>query len=687
MLERGCKRRWPGLPRCEAPTLHRFAVRVTAERALDICWDRADAHVIDGARTPTPWLRHRLRTTHTNAVVLLKQARGFRDTPQVRDALLAGELSFDQADQLLHVFTPARAAYVARDVDTLIDHISSMPAAQCRIVARVDAEALAAGDDVPPEVEPTISELRIGEILDGDTIVEGVLNASDAAVVRTALAAAQRLGKPAVTGDDEALEDGSTDPKAPIDPRTPAQQRADALVLIAQFFLDHHDHATQDGGASINRAHVNVVVNLDQLTTTHLTGNAESPYSLSGLDMAAVLQTCCDASVTRFLTTGPSLTLDIGRETRVVSPALRKAVTTRDRTCRFPGCDMPAWFTDVHHIWHWTWGGPTDRTNCCLLCRRHHTLSHKGRWTVTGNPNTDLMFTGPEGESHRSRPPNPQLPKTPPGTEALSGLRRDPSGGLQRRRAVLVGEHEAVAGGFATDLLEHDLYRPGERDGQERTHEPEQFDPEQHAQQDYERVHLHCPGHDRRLQDAVFELLVDDEEHQRDDAGRGVLQEGGEYGNGGAERGTDERDQVGERNPEREDGWIRYPEEKQTHKGRNAGDEADEEIPDHVSADRCGGINRYPPRRRTPTVRDEALNGTTDRRSLREEHKGCHEDRHEGQHALHHAAGDVERLPVHAICPVPDLGLVITYQFVQMETAHEMTHWTPAACGLVYGAW
>ena len=101
-----------------------------------ICWDRADAHLLDGFRTPTAWLRHRLRVSHTHAVALLQQARGLRDTPQVRDALLTGELSFDQADQLLHVFTTARARSVERDVDMLIDHISPMPVAQCRIVAR-----------------------------------------------------------------------------------------------------------------------------------------------------------------------------------------------------------------------------------------------------------------------------------------------------------------------------------------------------------------------------------------------------------------------------------------------------------------------------------------------------------------------------------------------------------------------
>ena len=382
-----------------------------------IAWDRSGAHVLDGARTPTAWLRHRFRMSHAHAVMLLKQARGLRDTPAIREALLTGALSFDQADQLLHVFTTARARYTERDVNMLIDHVSSLPVNQCRIVAqrwasRVDAEIVADGDDVPPPVEPTVSELRVGEILDGDTIIEGTLDASDAAVVLTALAAAQRLSKPAPTGDDETLEDGSAGPAVPADPRTPAQQRADALVLIAQFFLDHHNRHHDDDG-SIGRAHVNIVVNLDQLTSAHLTGNAETPYTISGLDMASVLQTCCDASVTRILTAGPSLTLDLGRETRIISTALRKAVTTRDRTCRFPGCDMPARYTDVHHIWHWTRGGPTNQENCTLLCRGDHTRVHKRGWTITGNANGDLIFTSPQGESHRSRPPNPQLPLLP----------------------------------------------------------------------------------------------------------------------------------------------------------------------------------------------------------------------------------------------------------------------------------
>jgi Domain of unknown function (DUF222)/HNH endonuclease len=397
-----------------------------AERArLDLMntlvwWDRADAHTIDGARSAAGWLRAKLRISHGHSVGLLRQARGLRDCPALHHALLSGTLTFDQVDQLLAVFTAARASYTERDVDWLVDRCNDLTVAHCRTLARswaarVDAEIAAAivdaGGEVP-QPPATVSELRMGEILDGDMVIEATLNASDAAVLSAALTAAHKLGVKEPSGDNEALEDGAVakEDDAPKDTRSPSQQRADALVLVAQFFLDHHDNVAKGNGGSINRAHVNITVDLDRLTSAHLTGNAETPYSLDGVDIWSVVQACCDSSVARILTAGPSIVIDLGRETRVVSPALRKAVCKRDRTCRFPGCNMPAAFTDVHHVWHWIRGGPTNRENCCLLCRRHHTMIHKGGWTATGNANGTISFVGPEGLQHLSRPPNLQLP-------------------------------------------------------------------------------------------------------------------------------------------------------------------------------------------------------------------------------------------------------------------------------------
>src|SRR5439155_204991 len=74
--------------------------------------------------------------------------------------------------------------------------------------------------------------------------------------------------------------------------------------------------------------------------------------------------------------------LDLGRATRLVTPALRRALVLRDRGCRFPGCDRPPEWTDGHHIHPWATGGPTTLPNLILLCRHHHTLVHEGGWTI-----------------------------------------------------------------------------------------------------------------------------------------------------------------------------------------------------------------------------------------------------------------------------------------------------------------
>ena len=79
-----------------------------------VWWDQADAHTIDGARSPTGWLRGKLQISHGQAIGLLRQARGLRDCRPLHHALASGTLTFDQADHLIHVFTPARAAMVER---------------------------------------------------------------------------------------------------------------------------------------------------------------------------------------------------------------------------------------------------------------------------------------------------------------------------------------------------------------------------------------------------------------------------------------------------------------------------------------------------------------------------------------------------------------------------------------------
>ncbi|HUH12306.1 MAG TPA: DUF222 domain-containing protein [Longimicrobiales bacterium] len=106
----------------------------------------------------------------------------------------------------------------------------------------------------------------------------------------------------------------------------------------------------------------------------------------------------CDASVVR-VTRGPDgAVLDVGRKTRSISPALRRALEVRDGGCRFPGCN--ARFTDGHHVTHWADGGATSLANCLLLCRFHHRLVHEGGWRVEWWGEGRPAFVDARGQAH-----------------------------------------------------------------------------------------------------------------------------------------------------------------------------------------------------------------------------------------------------------------------------------------------
>ena len=84
----------------------------------------------------------------------------------------------------------------------------------------------------------------------------------------------------------------------------------------------------------------------------------------------------CDAGVVRMLEDEMGKTIDVGRKTRTIPAALRRALDARDGGCRFPGCTNRI-FTDAHHVEHWLDGGETSLDNTVLLCRRHHRYLHE----------------------------------------------------------------------------------------------------------------------------------------------------------------------------------------------------------------------------------------------------------------------------------------------------------------------
>lgn len=111
----------------------------------------------------------------------------------------------------------------------------------------------------------------------------------------------------------------------------------------------------------------------------------------------------CDASLV-VIAERDSQPLNVGRRTRTISPALGRALRSRDQGCRFPGCPRHR-HVDAHHIHHWARGGHTNLSNLVLLCRHHHRLLHEGGYAVRARAGGRLEFTRPDGRTITASPP------------------------------------------------------------------------------------------------------------------------------------------------------------------------------------------------------------------------------------------------------------------------------------------
>jgi len=156
------------------------------------------------------------------------------------------------------------------------------------------------------------------------------------------------------------------------DRRTPAQRRADALVDIHRFWLDHNTNVVTSGG---EKPHITVTVDYHMLTgelqkLPELNGVAATPETLR--------QLTCDAGIIPMVLGSDSEPLDVGRKTRTIPPAIRRAVEQLYDGCAWPGCDAPLSWCDIHHKIHWADGGETCLNNLCPYCRKHHTAVHNG---------------------------------------------------------------------------------------------------------------------------------------------------------------------------------------------------------------------------------------------------------------------------------------------------------------------
>ena len=100
--------------------------------------------------------------------------------------------------------------------------------------------------------------------------------------------------------------------------------------------------------------------------------------------------------------------LDVGRDQRLVTPAIRKALEQRDKACAFPGCRVTASGCEAHHIIPWWTGGETALSNLVLLCPHHHgTVEPLRFWHDTGSPPRWQVHMGADGHPEFLPPPRP----------------------------------------------------------------------------------------------------------------------------------------------------------------------------------------------------------------------------------------------------------------------------------------
>jgi Domain of unknown function (DUF222) len=326
-----------------------------------------------------------------------------------RDAAswVAAEVGLDRrqarADQRLAEALVRRWSGVARAV-----RAGTMSLAQAEVVVR-------ALDDLPPDLPPgvadraeahlvaesgtfTPSELRVMGRRVLDVVAPEVGERHELLLLEREEALAARL----TSLTTHRRGDGTTEIRARV-----ADRVADRLLTYLHAFSSPRRTATAEGAGRqrydvrLGQAFGAFLESVDpgrlplhggDATTVVVT--VEHEALATGLGTALVgdqpvsageaRRLACTADVLPMVLGGDSEVLDLGRSRRLFSPAQRKALAVRDRTCRARGCDIPAAWCEAHHAGApWVAGGATDLADGLLLCSFHHHRAHDRRYVTT----------------------------------------------------------------------------------------------------------------------------------------------------------------------------------------------------------------------------------------------------------------------------------------------------------------
>ena len=290
----------------------------------------------------------------------------------------------DQAE----VFGPEELARLGRRI---LDVVAPQVAEQVEARRLADLEAHAAHR----------TRLTLRRTGDGTTRLTGLLPDTTATRLATYLAAfANPRTHPAglPEPDDNLGPTGGepADPAVPTD-RLPYPRRLGQAFCQLLETLDPTRLPLHGGDATtlvVTLDHETLLTGLGAADLLDTAGDPVPGEDPTGGRIAAAQarRLACTARLLPAVLAGPSEVLDLGRARRLFTPAQRRALLLRDRTCRAAGCDIPGTWAEAHHWTPWTRGGPTDLDNAVLLCAHHHHRAHDPTWTSHRLPDGDVRF-------------------------------------------------------------------------------------------------------------------------------------------------------------------------------------------------------------------------------------------------------------------------------------------------------
>lgn len=355
-----------------------------------------DAWQGEGLHRPEQFLAWRCGLTTQAARRYVQVADRADELPETVDALRRGELSIDQAMPIVRD-VPAWAEAQVVGLATMLTP------SQIRRLCRDDPFD---EDEAAPDACDARDEDDGDDGKDGSSATppdRGWMGDGDDGRFRLSIECSSELGDVIRCAVDEVRDH---------ELRTTGNviSDAEALAIVAARSLDAVPDAAR-------RDRYRTVLHIDSTTGAGTDAHGHT------LPEAVARHLCCDGLITPVLL-HDGLPVSVGRSQRIVPERTRRLVVHRDGGCRVPGCGATR-HLEVHHIVHWTNGGPTDTWNLVTLCAHHHRLHHNGRLAISGN--ADIPFDGPGavtfvnehgGNMNRAGPaPRPPTGTPPPPTD------------------------------------------------------------------------------------------------------------------------------------------------------------------------------------------------------------------------------------------------------------------------------